>query len=271
MNWLNRPDNPLTTRVIVNRVWQYHFGRGLVATASDLGRLGEAPSHPALLDWLATEFVASGRQFKRMHRLIVTSATYRQAARRPTSEVAHGMRIDAANRLVWKRTVQRLDAEEIRDAMLAASGELEPAMGGQSVPTTRPRRTIDTRVIRNTREAFLDAFDAPDGTFPTSQRVPTTTATQALLLINGEWTLARAKELANRLERMVPGTDCEQSRVELAYWLTYGRAASGDEIAQAMAFIDQQSRRVPGGMAGHVALVDFCHALLNSNEFLYVD
>ena len=138
--------------MIVNRVWQYHFGRGLVGTASDFGRLGEAPTHPELLDWLATEFVAQGWQLKPLHRLILTSAAYRQAAQRSQREIAAAGRVDPDNRLLWKRTVQRLDAEEIRDAMLAASGELEPAMGGPSGPTTKPRRTIDTRVIRNTRD-----------------------------------------------------------------------------------------------------------------------
>ena len=144
---------------------------------------------------------------KPLHRLILTSAAYRQAARRSESDLAAGQRIDPENRLLWKRTVQRLDAEEIRDAMLAASGELDPAIGGPSVPTSRPRRTIDTRVIRNIRDALLDAFDAADGTFSTPRRNTTTTATQALLLINGDWTLARAKALAARLERLQPSVD----------------------------------------------------------------
>ena len=132
--WLSRPDNPLSTRVIVNRVWQYHFGRGLAGTASDFGRMGEPPTHPELLDWLATEFVTAGWSLKPLHRLILTSATYRQAARRTESDLATGQRIDPENRLHWKRTVQRLDAEQIRDAMLAVSGELEPAIGGPSAP-----------------------------------------------------------------------------------------------------------------------------------------
>ena len=160
--WLSRPDNPLSSRVIVNRVWQYHFGRGLAGTASDLGRMGEAPSHPVLLDWLATEFVESGWHMKSLHRLILTSAVYRQAAQRTESDLAAGQRLDPENRLLWKRTVQRLDAEEIRDAMLAASGELAETIGGPSVPTSQPRRTIDTRVIRNIRDALLDAFDSAD-------------------------------------------------------------------------------------------------------------
>jgi Protein of unknown function (DUF1549)/Protein of unknown function (DUF1553)/Planctomycete cytochrome C len=275
--WLSRPDNSLSTRVIVNRVWQYHFGRGLVGTASDFGRLGEAPTHPELLDWLATEFVARGWHFKPLHRLILTSAAYRQSSQRSQREIATAGRVDPDNRLLWKRTVQRLDAEELRDAMLAASGELEPAMGGPSGPTTKPRRTIDTRVIRNTRDALLDAFDAPDGTFPTARRNTTTTATQALLLINGDWTLARAQALAARIERLEPASTDDRGRISLAYRLTCGRQAEPDELEQAAAFLNRQTElaRPPVLRSNfgtdHAALVDFCHALLNSNEFLYVD
>ncbi len=215
--WLSRPDNPLSTRVIVNRVWQYHFGRGLAGTSSDFGRMGEAPSHPELLDWLATEFVANGWHIKPLHRLILTSAAYRQAAQRSESDLALGQRIDPENRLLWKRTVQRLDAEEIRDTMLAASGELDPTIGGPSVSTSRPRRTIDTRVVRNARDALLDAFDAADGTASTPRRNTTTTATQALLLINGDWALARAKVVAARLERLEPSSTDDRDRIVLAY------------------------------------------------------
>ena len=275
--WLSRPDNPLSTRVIVNRVWQYHFGRGITGTASDFGRLGESPSHPELLDWLASEFVADGWHLKSLHRLILTSAAYRQAAVRSESDLAAGQRVDPENRLLWKRTVRRLDAEEIRDAMLAASGELDPVIGGPSVATSRPRRTIDTRVIRNARDALLDAFDAADGTASTPRRSTTTSATQALLLINGDWALARAKILAARLERLKPSSVDDQDRVVLAYRMALGRQPEPDEIAEAMEFIDRQANLVPHSArqlntaADRDALVDFCHVLLNSNEFLYVD
>jgi hypothetical protein len=275
--WLSRPDNPLSTRVIVNRVWQYHFGRGITGTASDFGRLGESPSHPELLDWLASEFVAGGWHLKSLHRLILTSAAYRQAAGRSESDLAAGQRVDPENRLLWKRTVRRLDAEEIRDAMLAASGELDSMIGGPSVATSRPRRTIDTRVIRNAHDALLDAFDAADGTVSTPRRSTTTSATQALLLINGDWALARAKILAARLERLKPSSVDDQDRVVLAYRMALGRQPEPDEIAEAMEFIDRQANLVPNfarqlnTAADRDALVDFCHVLLNSNEFLYVD
>ena len=131
--WLSRSDNPLSTRVIVNRIWQYHFGRGLVGTPSDFGRLGEPPSHPELLDWLAKELVRQGWRLKPLHRLILTSAAYRQSAIRSPGEVAAARRVDPENRLLWKRTVGRLGAEEIRDAMLASSGELATSIGGPSM------------------------------------------------------------------------------------------------------------------------------------------
>ena len=156
--WLTRPDHPLTARVMVNRLWQYHFGRGLVATSSDFGRLGERPSHPELLDWLASEFVGHGWSLKQLHRLIMTSAAYRQSALRPAPEAARLK--DPDNRLLWRMNTRRLDAEQIRDAMLAVSGELDPTHGRPRRWTRRePRRTIYTKVIRNTRDPLLDAFD----------------------------------------------------------------------------------------------------------------
>jgi Protein of unknown function (DUF1553) len=275
--WLSRSDNPLSTRVIVNRVWQYHLGRGLAGTASDLGTMGEMPSHPELLDWLVSEFVAGGWHIKALHRLILNSAAYRQTAVRSQSDLAAGLRVDPENRLLWKRTVQRLDAEEIRDAMLAVSGELDPAIGGPSVPTSRPRRTIDTRVVRNASDALLDAFDGADGTSSTPRRNTTTTATQALLLINGEQAMARARVLAGRLERLAPSSRDDRDRIELVYQMALGRRPEPDEVEDAMAFIERQanlfphSSRASDAGADHAGLVDFCHVLLNCNEFLYVD
>jgi hypothetical protein len=275
--WLSRPDNPLSTRVIVNRVWQYHFGRGLVGTPSDFGRLGELPSHPKLLDWLAGEFVARGWRIKSLDRLILTSATYRQAAVRNARDLAAGQRVDPGNRLLWKRTVRRLDAEEIRDAMLAVSGELEPRIGGPSARSSQPRRTIDTLAMRNARDALLVAFDAPDGNITTPRRNTTTTATQALLLINGEWTLARAEAFADRLELMEPASGGNHDRIMLAYRYALGREPELEELEQSAAFLERQARfaQPRAGRskltADQSALVDFCHVLLNSNEFLYVD
>ena len=263
--------------MIVNRVWQHHFGRGLVGTPSDFGRLGEAPTHPELLDWLAAEFVAHGWRLKPLHRLILTSAAYRQSAQRSEQDVIAAQRIDLENRLLWKRTRERLDAEEIRDAMLAASGELAPTFGGPAGATAEPRRTIDTRVIRNTRDALLDAFDAPDGNSTVPHRDTTTTATQALLLINGDWALSRAKALAARVQHVEPTSADVRERVGHVYRLAFGREPGGDEIEEALLFsidsrlLPSQRQQTNKVAPDHAALVDFCHVILNSNEFMYVD
>lgn len=234
--WIASPDNPLSTRVVANRIWQYHFGHGITRTSSDFGHLGEPPSHPELLDWLTSEFVDRGWSFKQMHRLIMTSATYRQSSRRPAPEVARLN--DPENRLLWRMDTRRLDAEQIRDAILAVSGQLDLKMGGPSVDTKSPRRTIYTRVIRNRRDPLLDVFDAADNFNSTSQRNVTTTAPQSLLMINGPWTLARAKVLASRLEKQRLPND---RLVDAAYRSVFGRPADDEEKAAAMAFLTDQS------------------------------
>ncbi|SIO41147.1 Planctomycete cytochrome C [Singulisphaera sp. GP187] len=289
-SWLTRPDNPLSTRVVVNRIWQYHFGRGIVSTSSDFGRLGERPSHPELLDWLTTEFVARGWSFKQMHRLILTSATYRQSATHPDATVAR--RKDPENRLHWHRLTRRLDVEPIRDAMLAVSGELDLAIGGPAVDADQPRRTVYSQVKRNKRDPLGEAFDAPDGSITTPQRDATVTPIQALLMINGSWTLDRAKAFATRLQKDA-GDD--EARVELAYRLAFGRKPGPAEQAEALAFLHHQAQvaeptpkpEVADGEGAGAACnkpgesrsaevdpaswADFCHALLNASEFLYID
>jgi cytochrome c553 len=265
-NWLTRPDHPLTTRVIVNRIWQYHFGRGLVPTSSDFGRLGEPPSHSELLDWLAERFVADGWSFKKMHRLLVTSMTYRQSATSLPSEAA--LKKDPENRLLWKMPTRRLDAEQIRDAILAATGRLDLTVGGPGVEAKEPRRSIYTKVRRNTREPLLDVFDTPEGFASTAQRNVTTTPTQALLMFNSPFLLGEAKAFADRLQR-----EGNADPIDRAYHLALGRGVSSEERAHAEDFIHEQTRRIPGqpDAARRAAFVDFCHALLNANEFLYVD
>ena len=269
--WLCEPENPLTTRVIVNRAWQYHLGRGLVGTASDFGRLGETPSHPELLDWLARRFLKDGRRMKSLHRLIVTSAAYRQASIRGESETPLALRIDPENRLLWKHGVTRLDAEEIRDAMLFTCGELENRMGGPSVPASQPRRSIDTQVVRNAQDPLLDAFDAPNGNVTAARRDSTTTPTQALLLLNGSWSLQRAGVLARRIEQ---AASANREVAALAYRLILGRHPEPDEQERVLRFLAHpRDGSVPTGgqAANRQALIDLCHVLLNSNEFVYVD
>ena len=190
--WITRPDNALATRTIVNRVWQYHFGRGIAATPNDLGKLGEKPTHPELLDWLARRFVAQGWSFKRLHREMLLSATYRQTAHVPVSEAA--ALVDPTNRYLWRFSPRRLDAEQVRDAMLAASGELDLTPGGapQDANLT-PRRTIYTLKRRNNPNELLRSLDAPAGFSSIADRQTTSTPLQALLFSNGDWPLQRAR------------------------------------------------------------------------------
>jgi len=232
--WITQPSNPLTTRVIVNRIWQYHFGCGIVATSGDFGRLGDRPSHPELLDWLAKRFVEQGWSFKKMHRLLMTSAAYRQSALRPTPEIVRTK--DLENRWLWRMNPRRLEAEEIRDEMLAVSGELDLKAGGESADATSPRRSIYTKIIRNTRDPILDVFDAPDAFGSTPTRNVTTTAPQALLMINGQWPLQRAEAFAARLAKECPSADPARI-VETAYRLAYARPPEPDERAAAIAFL----------------------------------
>jgi len=237
--WITRPDNPLATRVIVNRVWQYHFGRGLVATASDFGRLGEKPSHPELLDWLAGRFASDGFTFKKLHRLIVTSETYRQSAvpAKPQAAVVK----DPTNRLLWRMTTHRLDAEQIRDAILSVTGELDLTAEGPGVEPSKPRRSVYCRWMRNTRDPLLDVFDLPEGFVSTAERNVTTTATQALLMINSPYMLGRARALAERLQNEKHTDDARL--VDAAFRLTFGRPSTAAEQGRLVAFLKQQTER----------------------------
>lgn len=278
--WLTSSDNPLTPRVMVNRIWQYHFGKGLVATSSDFGRLGESPSHPELLDWLAARFVGLPDQkskienqkskitrwsFKSLHRLIVTSTTYRQSATHPEAEKQQLK--DPTNRLLWRANIRRLDAEQIRDAMLLVSGKLDMQAGGPSVPASKPRRSIYTEQRRNSPDPLLDVFDSADGFSSTPERNVTTTPTQALLMINSKDALAHAAEFARRVQSAA-GSE-RDSQIVLAYRLAYGREPSDTERTAAIEFLNQQAAR--NAAAASATLTDFCQVLLNSNELLYVD
>lgn len=238
--WITRPDNQLATRVAVNRIWQHHFHRGLVATPNDLGTLGEAPSHPELLDWLARRLVAGGWHLKPLHRLIMNSATYRQSARREASEVARN--IDPENRFLWRYPPRRLAAEQIRDAMLAVSGELRSTLGGPSRSGKEPVRSIYVTKRRNSPDEILAAFDAPSGFDSAPTRSNTTTPTQALLLANSDWPAKRARAMATRLlkgkQAIGPG------EIERAYLLVYGRPADEREQADALHFIATQAEAI---------------------------
>lgn len=238
--WLTQPDNPLTPRVMVNRVWQNYFGRGLAANASDFGKLGQAPTHPELLDYLARQFVENGWSLKKLHRQIVTSATYRQAAKNPDAAVAKQK--DPENLLLWHFRPHRLEAEQIRDAVFALTGELSAKSGGAGSDYNEPRRSVYTRIMRNTRDPLTDVFDTPQWFSSASSRATTTTPVQSLLLINSAFMLQRGRAFANRLEKLAPNDAAKQ--IKIAYQLAFGRAPSDRESAAANTFLAKQSTNV---------------------------
>jgi mono/diheme cytochrome c family protein len=240
--WLTAPENPLAARVIVNRVWQYHFGRGLVATTSDFGKLGEPPSHPELLDWLTRRFITDGWSFKKLHRLILTSATWQQSVLNPQSPIFNPQLVDPENRLLSHATTRRLEAEQIRDAILSVTGELDSTAGGPSVDPSQPRRTIYTKVRRNTHDPLLEVFDRPDAFSSVAQRNTTTTPTQSLLMINSPWMLARAKAFAARVERDNSSDLREQLRDALR--LAFARDPQPVEIERIESFLAKQEELV---------------------------
>ena len=270
--WLTDPLNPLPARVIVNRLWQQHFGTGLASSASDFGVLGERPSHPELLDWLATELIRSGWSLKHVHRLIVTSATYGQAAARRRAD---GTAPDT--RRLEGYPLRRLDAEQLRDSLLAVSGELRNLPGGPSVEGSVPRRSVYTRVLRNQRDPLLGSFDSPEQFCSTARRNTTTTPTQALIFMNSPFLEARASALADRVEREA-GPQTEE-RIHHLYRRVLGRPPREQEVERARGFLARQLMLIwgqgapdrPEESAERTALTDLCHALLNSNEFLYID
>jgi Protein of unknown function (DUF1553) len=265
--WIASPENPLPSRVLANRLWQAHFGRGLCESPSDFGRLGEPPSHPELLDYLATELLAPAGgcpdwSMKRLHRLMVISATYRQASH--GVEAAASAASDPLNKWLARMTVRRLAAEQIRDAAMAASGELNLQIGGEAGDWKKTnRRAVYLKVLRNEQEPTLEVFDAPDGIFTTPVRNVTTTATQSLFMINGPWTMQRAKAFARRVS--TDSSLTHEQRAAYAYALTYGRPPTAAEADHAVNFV------LTNSASSDDALVDLCHVLLNSNEFLYVD
>lgn len=253
--WLTQPDHPLTARVMVNRVWQYHFGRGLVGTSSDFGHLGDAPTHPELLDWLTRRFVAEGWSLKKLHRLLVTSAVYRQAsspgtvaetssrsrARRERTLVQQWERnqtLDPENRNWWRGQTRRLDAEQIRDALLTATRELKPEPVGPAADPSQFRRSIYTKVLRNTRDPLLEVFDVPQQFSSTPSRDTTTTPVQSLLLINSPQLLQRSRAMAQALQTESGGQ--MPKAVELAYLSTFGRRPAPAEAKAAAEFLAAQ-------------------------------
>ena len=232
-NWITSPDNPLSTRVIVNRVWQKHFGQGLVTTANDFGFLGEPPTHPALLDFLSNYLIQNDWKLKSLHRLIMLSDTYGQTARREPSDKASLQ--DPQNQLLWRFPPRRLSAEQIRDAMLFTSGELKTKSGGSSVDGNSPHRSVYVKKRRNSPDRILSAFDAPAGFSSSSERLDTTTSTQALLLRNNPWPHARAMAMAKKFAK----SESTKSTISKIFKSAYGRPATQAEIELSQSFLDQ--------------------------------
>jgi len=257
--WIGKSDNPLTTRVIVNRIWQQHFGQGIVPTTSDFGHLGLPPTHPELLDWLTLAFVDDGWSFKKLHKRILMSAVWQQSSLHP--QALDYQQKDPGEELLWRFRVKRLNAEQIRDAALAASGELEQSLGGPSVDGKQPRRSLYVKFQRNNPDTFLQLFDVANGLVSIAERNKTTTPVQSLMMLNGEWVLHRAEKMAEQL--MSQGDKEAEECLSQAFRLAWGRDPSPDEMSQAIRFVGESMSKD--------SMIDFCHALLNSSEFLYVD
>lgn len=284
-DWLASKSNPLTARVMVNRVWQYHFGRGIVPTANDFGKLGEQPSHPELLDWLASDFADNGWTLKRLHKLIMTSNVYQQTAKANDA----GLAKDPANVLLWRFNMRRLAAEEVRDAILFVSGSLNMEMGGKSVypkipaevligqsrpgegwPTSPKevgnRRSVYVHVKRALQVPVLIAHDQADTDSSCPVRYTTTVPTQALGLLNGEFANEQAAALADRLQK--DAKDLE-SQVIRGIRLTTGRIPVDEEVKRDVEFV--KAMKSKHGLEDRTALTRYALMLLNANEFVYLD
>lgn len=279
LNWLTAPENPLFARVAVNRLWQWHFGEGIVTTPSDFGNAGDKPSDPALLDWLATEFAARKFSMREMHRLIVTSQAYQRASAAPAAIAKANLEIDPKNRSLWKFPLRRLEAEAIRDSVLFAAGTLDTSAGGRSfrAEDIQERRVMsethkgdyDQRLNRraiymgrghddsmNMMPAYLSTFDAEDGHVTCARRQRTITAPQVLFLLNNELTNEAAKKLAQRIA--VAG-DVREA-VEQGYRIALSRPPSSTERDHALSYLSGDPARLPG----------FAWMLLNLSEFVFL-
>jgi cytochrome c553 len=256
------PDNPLTARVIVNRIWQQHFGRGLVGTASNFGALGERPTHPELLDHLATGFIRSGWSLKSLHRAILLSATYQQSSRLD----ARADDVDPDNKLLWRMNRRRLEVEAWRDAMLAVANQLDGTVGGPSFDLAAPdarRRTVYATVSRHELNSLLRLFDFPDPNITSGGRTVTTVPLQQLFVLNSEFMVRNAKALVARLQS---GPDQDDAgRIRRAFLLLYGRPATEPELRLGLAFLHGDK---DGGLS---RWEQYAQVLLSTNEFLYVD
>ncbi len=285
-NWIATKENPLTARVMVNRLWQHHFGRGIVRSPNDFGLQGSRPTHPELLDWLASEFTDHGWRLKAMHRLILTSNAYQMSSRGTPA----GLAADPVNDLFWRFDMRRLSGEEIRDSILAVSGNLNVKMFGPSVypeiprevlagqsvpgrgwpvspPDEQHRRSVYVHVKRSLLLPILESFDLAEPDRPTAVRFSTTQPTQALGMLNGDFLNKQAHVFAARL-RKEAGPDAP-AQVRLALALATSRTPTDAEIQRGLRFM--QGIQTRDRASADVALDLYCLLVLNLNEFMYVD
>jgi hypothetical protein len=272
--WIVDPANPLTWRSIVNRVWQYHFGRGLVGTPNDFGLMGEKPTHPKLLDWMAGWFRDDGGSLKRLHRLLVCSAVYQQSS---ADGGGLASKRDAENRLLWRMPRKRLEAEAVRDAVLSVSGRIDLKMGGASArwfkfeddhsprydyrafdpdAEAANRRSVYRHIVRSVPDPFMECLDCADASVSTPKRFSTLTALQALTMLNNPFVLRQAEHFAARLRK---ASDDPKRQIHEAFRLAFCRRASEQEVDRLLAYRDQHG------------LANMCRLIFNLNEFLFVD
>ncbi|MBI1918716.1 MAG: PSD1 domain-containing protein [Planctomycetes bacterium] len=298
--WLTRPEHPLTARVFVNRVWQHYFGQGMVATPDNFGASGASPSHPELLDWLATEFAGKGWSIKHLHRLIVSSTAYRQSSVVRPHTTDSGKRlpddpesVDPDNRLLWRMPLRRLESEIVRDSILAVSGVLDRTQGGPPVPlkpnpdgsveidiaklptpTSQFRRSLYLFNRRNYQLTELGVFDQPVVAHNCTRRTSTAVVLQSLTMLNSPFVFSQAERLAQRVKQAA-GADPER-RIETAFRLSLCRWPGKEEVSASRALLTRQARRYQQQkkamplQAADAALVNLCQMLLNTNEFLYI-
>ncbi|MDE0821984.1 MAG: DUF1553 domain-containing protein, partial [Opitutales bacterium] len=294
---LTNGKHPLTARVLVNRFWMHHFGHGIVNTPGDFGKLGELPSHPELLDWLATDFMKNEWRLKHLHKLIMTSQAYRQISLRG----ARQDKIDPDNRLLGRMNVRRMEAETVRDAILALSGRINLKMHGKPVPVSenedgqvvvginttdsanRPtgkkvdlkgeqfRRSLYVQVRRSLKLSFLDAFDAPTMDPNCAKRPVSTVAPQALIFMNNLFVVDQSKAMASQLQKLA--TNDLDAQLAIGWEHAFGQTATDPELSRSRGFVHQQTalfKERKDKTPELTALANFCQALMSANRFVYV-
>jgi len=293
--WLTDRSHPLTARVMVNRIWMHHFGKGIVSTPENFGRTGTPPTHPELLDWLAVDFMENGWKIKRFQKMIMTSSVYRQSSRRAVEgKDLPGERVDSTNELLWRMNLRRQEAETVRDSILAVSGKLDPALGGppahlegsldglvtasEKEPDIKGqwRRSLYLMARRNYSLSLLDVFDFPVMALNCTRRINSATPLQSLTMLNSEFVMQRSIDFAGRVSKLTGLESQPVKKVEAAFLLALGREPNAEEIRWSVEHFGKQRRRYldlksSPQESSEKALASLCQMLLGTNEFLYLD